>query len=262
VSDALDAPTSPRLRMDPRIRERRVMVARDAGRRRLRMLLAAGAVAAALGGAYGITRTPMLDVDEVRVLGATQTPAAEIVRAGHLDHHPQLADVKPELVVADVERLPWVQEARVVRHWPKTVEVTVVERSPVATLPAAGGGWALVDGTGRVLSVTPEATPGLVQVAASPAPGPGAAVPTTTVGGLAVLDALPPSLSERVNGLTIAEDGAMDVHAVGLPVIHFGPPTAVRAKLVALTTLVARTNLKGVSAIDVRVPTAPVLTRL
>ncbi len=53
----------------------------------------------------------------------------------------------------------------------------------------------------------------------------------------------------------------MDVHAVDLPIIHFGPPTQVRPKLVALTTLIARANLKGVKAIDVRVPTAPVLSR-
>jgi cell division protein FtsQ len=148
-----------------------------------------------------------------------------------------------------------------VRHWPGTVEVTLVERTPMATLPAEGGGWATVDATGRVLADTPEPAPGLTQLGATPAPPPGGQVPAHVQGGLAVLDALPPSLSQRVNGLTIAEDGGIDVHAVGLPIIHFGPPTAVRSKLVALTTLVARTNLKGVKAIDVRVPTAPVLTR-
>jgi cell division protein FtsQ len=248
--------------MDPRIRERRIAVARDAGRRRLRLVAAGSSALVVLGAAYGITRTPVFDVDEVRVLGAAQTPTADIVRAGRLDDHPQLADVEPADVVERLERLPWVQDARVVRHWPGTVEVTLVERTPMATLPAAAGGWALVDDTGRVLATTPEPGPGLVQLATTPAPAPGEHVPVETLGGLAVLDALPPSLSERVNGLTIAADGVLDVHAVGLPIIHFGPPTAVRAKLVALTTLVARTNLKGVSAIDVRVPTAPVLTRL
>jgi cell division protein FtsQ len=248
--------------MDPRIRERRVAVARDAGRRRLRIVVIIGSAVSVLGAAYGITRTPVFDVDEVRVLGATQTPAPEIVRAGGLADHPQLADVEPTTVVARLERLPWVQDARVVRHWPGTVEVTLVERTPMATLPAGGGGWALVDDSGRILGVTPEPAPGLVQIGTTPAPAPGANVPAATLGGLAVLDALPPSLADRVNGLTIAEDGVIDVHAVGLPIIHFGPPTSVRSKLVALTTLVARTNLKGVSAIDVRVPTAPVLTRL
>jgi hypothetical protein len=46
-----------------------------------------------------------------------------------------------------------------------------------------------------------------------------------------------------------------------VPTVKFGRAEQVRAKLVALSTLVARTDLKGVRAIDVRVPTAPVLTR-
>lgn len=250
-----------RLRMDPRIRERRVAVRRDEGRRRLRLLLAGAAVAGTLALAYGATRSPLLDVDRVRVGGAVRTSAAELRAAGGLDGRPQLADVDPEVVAARLERLPWVQEAHVVRHWPATVDISVVERAAVATVPAAGGGAALVDLSGRVLAVEPEAPAGLVQVAGPPAPTPGAQVPRAVRASLAVLDALPPSLSARVNGLTIAEDGTLDLHAVGLPVVRFGPPEQVRPKLVALATLVARTDLRGVQAIDVRVPTAPVLTR-
>ena len=258
----LDAPSGPaRLRMDPRIRERRVAVRRDEGRRRLRILLAAAAVAGVVALAFGVTRTPLLDVDRVRVLGAASTDPATISRAAGLDRKPQLADVDPALVAERVERLPWVQEARVVRHWPGTVEVTLVERAPAATVPAVAGGWALVDRTGRVLAAAPEPPAGMVQVAAPPAPAPGEEVAPEVRASLAVLDALPPSLSERVNGMTVAEDGTVAVHAIDLPIIHFGPPTQIRPKLVALATLVARTNLRGVKAIDVRVPTAPVLTR-
>ncbi|HUP86128.1 MAG TPA: FtsQ-type POTRA domain-containing protein [Acidimicrobiales bacterium] len=247
--------------MDPRIRERRVAVQRDAGRRRLRLLLAGGAVVGSVALAYGLTRSPVFDVDELLVLGAAKTTRAQIADVGGLDGSPQLADVKPAIVAHGLERLPWVQEARVVRHWPGTVEVTLVERMPLATVPASDGGWALVDETGRVLETTPGPTPGMVQVNTVPAPAPGAHVGEATLGALGLLNALPPSLSERVNGLTVSEDGLIEIHAVGLPIIHFGPASQMRSKLVALTTLVARTNLRGVKAIDVRVPTAPVLTR-
>lgn len=253
--------TTPRLRMDPRIRDRRVAVLRDAGRRRLRLVLAGLGVVGAVALAFALTRSPVFDVDEVRVLGAARTSAVEIEKAGGLTDGPQLADVKPDAVATKLARLPWVQEAKVVRHWPGTVEVTLLERTPLATVPAAAGGWAVVDDTGRVLETTPEPQPGMVQVNAAGAPAPGEQVAPATLGALGVLDALPPSLIELVNGLTVSEDGIIDLHAQGLPIIHFGPPTAVRAKLVALTTLVARTNLKGAKAIDVRVPTAPVLTR-
>lgn len=250
-----------RLRMDPRIRERRVAVRRDEGRRRLRVVVGAAGAAGLVALAVGVTRSPLLDVDEVRVTGAAHTTHDDILRAGGLAGQPQLADVEPAEVAERLGRLPWVAEAHVVRHWPGDVAVTLVERTAVATVPAAEGGWALVDRTGRVLETHPEAPAGIVQVTAPAAPAPGAEVDETTRDSLAVLDALPPSLSDRVNGLTLREDGTLDLHAVGLPLIRFGPPTQVRPKLVALATLVARTNLRGVDAIDVRVPTAPVLTR-
>lgn len=257
-----DAPVGEtRLRMDPRIRERRVAVRRDEGRRRLRLLLAAGGVVLAIAIAYLVTRSPLLDVDRVDLRGAVNTTAADVERAAGLTGKPQLADLEPAVAVSKLERLPWVQEATVVRHWPGTVQVDLVERVPAATVPAAAGGWAVVDREGRVLATSAEPPPGLAQLAAPPAPTPGGEVTPDVQGALRVLDALPPSLSERVNGLTVNADGTIDVHAAGLPLIRFGPATQVRPKLVALATLVARTDLRGVESVDVRVPTAPVLTR-
>ncbi len=250
-----------RLRMDPRIRERRVAVRRDEGRRRLRILLITGSVVAAFGVAYGATRSPLFDVDRVVVQGARHTTPAEIEQAAGLRARVALADIDPVSSARTIEGLPWVKDAVVSRQWPGTVKVRLVERAPVAALPAAAGGWALVDGTGRVVTNVEAPPPGMVTVAGPAAPGVGDQLPDVTRAPLAVLDHLPPSLGERVNGLTVADDGSVDVHATGLPVVRFGPPTQVREKVVALETLVAKADLRRVEAIDVRVPTAPVLTR-
>lgn len=255
------APLGMRPRMDPRIRERRVAVQRDLGRRRLRMLLSGGGVVLAVASAYGVTRSPMLDVDRIRVSGATFTSTDDIARAGGLTGRPQLADVDPIEAVEAIERLPWVHHAEVVRHWPQTVAVRVVERAPLATMAAAGGGWALVDRTGRVLEVQPDKPTGFAVVVAPPVPAPGLQVAAPAAAGLAVVDALPASLSQLLETVTVAEDETLVIGLKGVPTVHFGPAEQVRPKLVAVSTLVERANLRGVAAIDVRVPSAPVLTR-
>ncbi len=236
-------------------------VRRDAGRRRLSWILVGAGAIAVVAGAYGATRSPLFDVDRVKITGAAFTPGAEIRRAGGLHDKPQIADVEPRVVVRALRRLPWVQDATLVRHWPSTVEIRIVEREPIATLAASGGGWALVDRTGRVLEVQPEAPPGLAVVEAPAAPSPGRQVAPEASAGLAVVDALPASLSQLLEKVTVAEDDSLALGLRGVPTVKFGRAEQVRAKLVALSTLVARTDLKGVRAIDVRVPTAPVLNR-
>jgi cell division protein FtsQ len=248
--------------MDPRIRERRVAVKRDEGRRRLRLLVAGASVLAVVAVVYAVVRSPLLDVDTIRVRGASNTPPAEVARAGGLDRHPQLVDLDHAKVAARIETLPWVQRATVVRRWPGTVEVTLLERTPLAAVPGDGGGWAMVDATGRVLEVDGEAPAGMPTITAPvAAPPPGSRVSTSTRGALLVLESMPGSLTTRITGIEVDDQGELKLRFEGAPPVRFGPPTSVRPKLVAVATLLSRTNLKGATGVDVRVPTAPVLTR-
>jgi hypothetical protein len=142
------------------------------------------------------------------------------------------------------------------------VEIVLLERSALAAVPAAAGGWALVDATGRVLAPVDAPPAGMTSVvSAAGAPEAGARVDDATLGGLALVEALPPSLQGRVRTVTVAEDTSLDLKLDAGPPVHIGPPAQLQSKLVALSTLLSRTNLRGVKAIDVRVPTAPVLTR-
>ncbi|MEA3078322.1 MAG: cell division protein FtsQ [Actinomycetota bacterium] len=258
MTDLVDVATP---RMDPRIRERRVAVKRDEGRRRLRLLMA-GVGALAVGAVvYAVLRSPLLDVDTIRVRGAANTTPAEVATAGGLDRHPQLVDLDSAKVATRIESLPWVQRATVARRWPGTVEVTLLERTPLAAVPGDGG-WAMVDATGRVLEVAAEAPAGMPTITTPvAAPPPGSRVSTSTRGGLLVLQSLPGSLTTRILGIDVDDQGGLQLRLDGAPTVRFGPPTSVRPKLVAVATLLSRTNLRGVTSVDVRVPTAPVLTR-
>ena len=60
--------------VDPRLRDRRAAVAREAGRRRLRRLVIGAAIVGLLVGAYGLVRSPLLDVDPVEGLTGCGEP--------------------------------------------------------------------------------------------------------------------------------------------------------------------------------------------
>lgn len=248
--------------VDPRIAQRREEVHAAEARRRRALLVGLVVVVALVGAGFGVTRSAVLDVDHVKIEGAASTPPADIIRAARLARHPAMTDVDPAGARRRLEALPWVARARVVRRWPGTVDIEILERSPAVAVPApAGGGWLSVDATGRVLAAEPEAPPDLLTVQpAQPPPGPGQRVDTATRGALRVLAVLPKPLDGRVTALAVTGHD-LTITIDGHVPVAFGSPTDVGAKLVALTTLLERVDLKGVTGIDVRVPTAPVVQR-
>ncbi|MCU1354525.1 MAG: FtsQ-type protein, partial [Acidimicrobiales bacterium] len=143
------APRRTRAPIDPRIQARRVEVQRDRGRRRLHRLVALGVVAGLVLAAVGATRSPLLDVDHIRVSGAKRTDRAALSRAAGVRLRRPLLDVDPGAIARRVEALPWVQRAIVRRSWPGTVMIQVSERRPLAVVTEAAGP-VLVDRDGRV----------------------------------------------------------------------------------------------------------------
>ena len=246
----------------PRFRRRRIEVTREEGRRRLRILVASLAVAAAVAGVVGATRSPLLDVDGVDLRGASHTSPADVAAATGLDRHPLMVEVDPTGVARRVEALPWVLRARVSRSWPGTVRVDVVERVAVAVVPAGAGRWALADGSGRILAVGPERPPDLPLVPsgqASPAPGSTAA---PARGALRLAAALPPAVRSRVSDVVEAPGSGLELR-LRPPggIVRLGAADQLEAKLAAVRTVLEEVDLTGLNVLDVRVPASPVLTR-
>src|SRR5688572_1609136 len=111
--------------IDPRIRARRIEVQRDAGRRRLRRLADVGLVLAVAVAFLGALRSPLLDVEAVRVSGADRTGAEAVVTASGIARGDQLADVSLGSAGSQVAALPWVGEVRVHRSLGGTIEIAV-----------------------------------------------------------------------------------------------------------------------------------------
>lgn len=250
-----------RLSMDPRLRARRIAVKRAAGRSRLRR---AGYVAgglAVIGAAYGLTRSPLLDVDRVSVSGASRTTVAQILDASRLHSGASMLGLDLAAVRHRVRALPWIAEVSVRREWPGVVRVEVSERVPLAAVRQPDATWRVVDAAGRVLEAQRDQPAGLVLIAGPGAVGePGSDLPAGAVGALTVLRAVPPAVRPLVQAMSWDGTGAVQLSIEPGARVLFGRPTQIAAKFLALDTmLTAKVAIAERTQIDLRVPEAPSL---
>lgn len=257
----MSAPAHARARIDPRIRQRRNDVLRREGRRRLRHLTAAAAVVAVAAGAVVATRSPLLDVDYVDVRGAEHTPRAELLKVTGLDGSPLLIDLSTDEVARRAQRLPWVAEAQAKKEWPATIRLEVKERVATATLPGENGQWVLVDEGGRILEALPQRPAEVPAVTGlAPAGVPGSSVGPVARASLQVAASLPGEVRPRVAEV-VAVGGEVELKLLPSGTVRLGPPDLLRAKMEALVTMITKVDLRRLQVLDLRVPSAPVLTR-
>jgi cell division protein FtsQ len=247
--------------IDPRFRQRRIEVRRLEGQRRLRVLLIlAGFFLVALL-AWGLTRSPILDVDHVRVMGTIRMTPADITTASGVQKGMAMLDVDSGGAAARLRSMPWILRAHVERHWPATVTIAVVERVPVAAVPDKAG-VAVVDRTGRVLAVQPTPPPDLPVLLGLPPAGP----VSTRVGGraadlLTVAQAMPPQVAQRVNGVVAADGGQVELRLKPTGTVRLGLPEQVAEKMLSTQTVLTQVDLTRLAVLDVRVPASPAITR-
>lgn len=266
-------PPTPRPPIDPRIRARRIEVQRTEGRRRLQRLGMLGIVVATVAGLLWLTLTPLLDVDHIRVRGATHSGTPSVLAAIGIRRGDALLTADVGRAAGALSTLPWIATAKVRRSWPGTVVVTVVERTPIAAVEASSGGWVLLDVGGRQLTKEKEPALDIVRVAGrAMVVRLGHPAARRYRGALDLAAAIPRSLRGSVASLWPQRDGSLEA-TIALPgrdaptqrgataTARFGAPTQLAAKLVALAAVLERADLANIRVIDLRVPGAPALTR-
>lgn len=260
--------------VDPRIEARRLAVDAGRRRRRWRAVLAVAAVVALGAALWGLSRSPVADVDHVEVRGVQHASVEEVVAATGIAAGDPLLDLDPGALASSVEALPWVAQAQVSRHWRDgRVVVEVLERTPVAVVdhPTA---WALVDAGGHVLALAPRpegdagapeavlpAAAGLPRVqGVEPVPA-GAALATEQAGpALEVAAALTPGVAEALGAVRVVEGRPELVLADG-GTVRLCDTSDLDVKLRTLATALAEIDLTGLATIDVCLADTAVLTR-
>ncbi len=259
----IEPPEAPELPpVDPRFRARRIEVARAKGRRRLKWLIVIAAVVVVLVGGGLILRSPLLSVDHVSVSGVVYTDPAAVAAVVHDLEGQPMVELDTGAVERRLEALPWVLRAEVTQHWPKDVHIDIKERTPVAVYGAVDGRWRVVDTEGRVLAALAGRPVDelLITLTNGAALAPGQSVPANLAAAVRVARALPPTLAARVGELRLTANGEMTLVLQPSGTIVLGTSDAIRDKLIAALTVMARVDPAKVGTIDVRSPASPVLT--
>ena len=246
--------------VDPRMKARRVAVLRSQGRRRLQILTVLAAVALAAGLAYGISRTPLLDVDRISIEGSGAREAEVLESTGLFTEMPMLS-LDLDRAERSIASLPWVRSARVWRDWPGTVRIAVEPRVPVAEVPAAGGRTVLIDAHGYAVEWASAEPGGLTRIAVPFNGGLGDIHPAAD-GPLAVVAALPPDLRAWVTAVTLDPgDGHLGLQLLGGAKVVLGEQNLMDDKISAVRAVLAGSELDCITEIDVIMPDIATVTR-
>jgi len=205
--------------------------------------------------AYGVTRSPLLAVDTLRVRGTSHLTPQQVLDAAGVHEGDAMVWIDTGAAVAGIESLPYVRAASVAREYPHTVRITVRERTPSAWVDGPAG-KVLVDRTGRVLEPVDAPPPGIPQLlGATTIPPPGGTIDARgaarVAGALHGLAAAGTASVERT-------DRGIVLHLATGTEVRMGAANRIRTKLAAALAVLGALNGQPVSYVDVSVPTNPV----
>ena len=257
--------TAVAMRIDPRLRRRRIAVRRAEGRRRLRLLVVVMLVAGVGVGGWFATQSRLLDLDHVEITGVGPAQAALIEAAMGLEYGMPLLDLDRSAIEAAVTEIAWVESATVARDWPGTINIGVVARQAVALMPRGDGSHVLVDADGVAIAVTPGTTvPSAMPIVAVRPEGSLGDIQDHAAPALAVVASLPDDLASWVEAIKIDESRlrpSVVLVLVGNATADLGPAEDLDDKLDAVRAVLGGVELECLATIDARVPDHPTVTR-
>lgn len=140
---------------------------RKVPKRTLGLFAGAALAVIVLVGVYLAGWSSMMGVDQVKVTGAEELPADQLVATSGITAGTPMMRVDLRAAEARLSDLPQIASADVRRVWPRTVVITVSERGLVAMQKTANG-WELLDANGSPFAVAADKPKDLPTVKQSP----------------------------------------------------------------------------------------------
>jgi cell division protein FtsQ len=125
--------------IDPRLIERRRVVAEDKAKRNVTRLLKFLASVVVVASIVWLFFSPWLSVDQVETKGVAVSDTNSILANLGVVAGTPMIRIRTATAEQALLQDPWVADADVEAHWPNRVVVTVTERTPVAWALTAGG---------------------------------------------------------------------------------------------------------------------------
>ena len=280
----------------PKFRERRAEVEDQTQRsRQRRLIVLAGLIALGLLG-WAATQSALLDVDEVRIVGAERTSAAYLRNVAGVELGTPVLGLDTNTIEERLALLPEVAAVTVASNWGGLVTVEITERLPVARIESADG-TAVIAGDGLVLeiieriplgggtglSTTGLSTTGLSNTDEVGDPAPleplppeidvlpeiagamfstdrGRQIPDVLDDALRVAAVLPADISSVTDRIEITVDSLV-LKVVGGGDIALGDARDLDAKFDAVRAFLAQVDLSCLDTLNVRAPSVPVIRR-
>jgi cell division protein FtsQ len=229
-------------------------------RRRLASRPVGMAVTAAIAAAsfVVVSRSSVFHVRDVEVTGIHHLSRAAVIRLSGITGSSNVLWIDAGGVERRLETEPWIASADVRTSLPDGVEISVVERTPVAIVRTSSG-RRLVAADGTVLGMAGSQRLPTIHL---PRDATRLDTPFTLSAPSRVVGAISASGGPALRTVDVGADGTLTIELAAGPEIRFGAATQVRAKASAIRGLLAWASTSGsrLRSLDVVSPSAPAVT--
>ncbi len=241
------------MRIDPRLAERRRVVAEDRARRKVSRLVKFLVALGFAGAVVWLFLSPLLSVASVTTSGIAASSADSVLVEHDVVEGTPLILIRSNDVESALESDPWVRESMVELDWPTGVVVRVQERVPAAWLET-NEGWGLFAVDGVQLGTASDPDPAMPWIELGAIPADETETSQEVLGSLEFVATLPEEL--RATARVRSEPGGEIWAEVAGFQVRLGRPVEMGAKALSLAALLREEPAPG-STLTLIAPTHP-----